>query len=40
MKVKELVRVDEVAVAKTKAQLKAERTPDPGYVVERAVPPR
>lgn len=38
MKVKELVRVDEVAAAKTKAQLKAERTPDPGYVVERAVP--
>lgn len=38
MKVKELVRVEEVAEAKTKRELKAERKPDPGFFVEKAVP--
>jgi ribosomal protein L30 len=38
MKVKELVRVDEVERPLTKAEVKAERTPDPGFYVERAVP--
>lgn len=38
MKVKELVRVEEVDRPKTAAELKAERTPDAGYWVEKAVP--
>ncbi len=38
MKVKELVRVEEVEHAKTKAELRLERRPDPGFWVERAVP--
>lgn len=38
MKVKELVAVEEVAEAKTKDELKAERKPDPGYYVEKQVP--
>ncbi|TLD25299.1 hypothetical protein PspLS_05995 [Pyricularia sp. CBS 133598] len=37
MKVKELVRVEEVEHAKTKFELKAERKPDPGFYVEKAV---
>ena len=36
MKVKELVRVQEVDRALTRAEVKAERTPDPGFYVERA----
>lgn len=35
MKVKELVRVEEVGRALTAAELKASRTPDPGFWVER-----
>ena len=35
MKVKELVRVEEVDQALTKAEVKSERTPDRGYWVER-----
>jgi len=38
MKVKELVKVQEVDRALTKQELKAERTPDPGFYVEKAVP--
>lgn len=38
LKVKELVRVQEVERALDKAQVKAERTPDTGFYVERAVP--
>ncbi len=39
-KVKELVKVEEVAEARTKGEMKAERTPDPGFVlVERALTP-
>ncbi len=38
MKVKELVRVEEVDRALTKAEVKAERTPDRGFYVETAVP--
>jgi large subunit ribosomal protein L30 len=37
-KVKELVTVDEVAEPLTKAQVKAERTPEPGFYVEKAMP--
>jgi ribosomal protein L30 len=37
-KVKELVRVEEVDRALTKAEVKAERTPDPGFYVEKPVP--
>lgn len=37
-KVKELVRVQEVAEPLTKKQVKAERTPDTGFYVETAVP--
>jgi ribosomal protein L30 len=37
LKVKELVRVTEVPRALSKAELKAERTPDPGFYVERSV---
>jgi ribosomal protein L30 len=36
LKVKELVRVSEVPRALTKAELKEERTPDPGFYVERS----
>lgn len=35
MKVKELVRVDEVGRAQSKAEIHAERKPDPGFYVER-----
>ncbi|CAG9979360.1 unnamed protein product [Clonostachys byssicola] len=35
-KVKELVRVEEVEKALTKQELKASRTPDPGFYVEKA----
>lgn len=38
LKVKELVKVEEVAEAMTKAQVKASRTPDPGFYMEKAVP--
>ncbi|KAL5345146.1 hypothetical protein V498_07222 [Pseudogymnoascus sp. VKM F-4517 (FW-2822)] len=38
MKVKELVKVEEVAEAKTKDELSAERRPDPGFFIERAAP--
>jgi ribosomal protein L30 len=38
LKVKELVRVQEVDAALTKAEVKAERTPDKGFYIERAVP--
>lgn len=34
MSVKELLLVEEVAERKTKAQMKAERKPDPGFYVE------
>lgn len=37
MKVKELVRVEEVDRALSKAEVKAERTPAPGFYIERAV---
>lgn len=37
-KVKELVRVQEVDKALTKHQVKAERTPDAGFFVEKAMP--
>ena len=37
LKVKELVRVEEVPEAMTKAQVKASRTPDPGFYVESKV---
>jgi ribosomal protein L30 len=35
MKVKELIKVDEVDALKTKAELKAERKPDAGFYVEK-----
>lgn len=38
MKVKELVHVQEVSNALSKAELRDERKPDPGYYVEHAVP--
>ena len=38
MKVKELVRVQEVEEALSKAEVKAERTPDTGFYIEKAVP--
>lgn len=38
MKVKELVAVQEVDKPLTKEELKAERSPDPGFYVESAVP--
>ncbi|KAJ2892263.1 Ribosomal protein L30 [Zalerion maritima] len=38
MKVKELVKVEEVPRALTRDEVKAERTPDPGFWVERMVP--
>lgn len=38
LKVKEIVRVEEVAEAMTKQQLKASRTPDPGFYLESKVP--
>ena len=38
MKVKELVKVEEVAEPKTKEQLSAERRPEPGFYVEKTVP--
>ncbi|KAK5997229.1 YmL33 [Cladobotryum mycophilum] len=38
MKVKELVRVQEVENALSKAQVKAARTPDKGFYIEKAVP--
>lgn len=38
MRVKELVHVEEVAEALTPEQLKAERTPDAGYYIEKAMP--
>ncbi|KAK4079461.1 Ribosomal_L30 domain-containing protein [Trichoderma simmonsii] len=37
MKVKELVRVQEVERRLTKREVKAERTPDKGFYVEKAV---
>lgn len=37
-KVKELVRVEEVAEPMTDAQIKAARTPDPGFYVETRAP--
>jgi hypothetical protein len=37
MKVKELVRVEEVEKALTKGEVKEERTPDRGFVVEGSV---
>ena len=36
LKVKELVAVSEVEKASTKAEVKAQRTPDPGYYIERS----
>ena len=38
LKVKELVRVEEVPEALTKGQVKAERTPDKGFYMEKPVP--
>ena len=38
MKVKELVRVEEVDKPLSKAELKAERTPERGFWLEKAVP--
>ena len=38
MKVKELVRVEEVDRALTPAEMRAERRPDPGFWLEKAVP--
>ncbi|KAH8706510.1 hypothetical protein BGZ61DRAFT_531691 [Ilyonectria robusta] len=38
LKVKELVRVQEVDRALSKQEVKAERTPDKGFYVEKAVP--
>lgn len=38
MKVKELVRVEEVDHALTREQMKEERRPPPGFYVEKAVP--
>lgn len=38
MKVKELVSVREVDRPLTKEELKAERRPDPGFYMEKAVP--
>jgi large subunit ribosomal protein L30 len=38
MKVKELVSVEEVDKPLTKAEVKAERTPDPGFWLEKAAP--
>jgi large subunit ribosomal protein L30 len=37
MKVKELVKVQEVDRALTRQEVKAERTPDPGFYIERTV---
>lgn len=37
-RVKELVRVDEVDHPLSKAELKASRTPDKGFYIEKAVP--
>jgi hypothetical protein len=36
--VKELVRVEEVDRALSKREVKAARTPDPGFYIEKAVP--
>jgi large subunit ribosomal protein L30 len=38
MKVKELISVEEVDKPLTKAEVKAERTPDPGFWLEKAAP--
>jgi len=38
LKVKELVRVEEVDKALTRREVKAERTPEPGFWVERRAP--
>lgn len=38
MRVKELVSVQEVDKPLTKAEVKAERTPDPGFYLEKAAP--
>ncbi|KAI0993005.1 hypothetical protein K3495_g15179 [Podosphaera aphanis] len=38
MKVKELVSIKEVDKALTKNELKAERTPDPGFYIESRMP--
>ncbi|KAK0389816.1 hypothetical protein NLU13_3389 [Sarocladium strictum] len=38
LKVKELVRVEEVPVALSKREVKAARTPDKGFYLEKAVP--
>ncbi len=38
MVLKEIVRVAEVDTPMTKAEMKARRTPDPGYVIEQRAP--
>ncbi|RDL39256.1 putative 50S ribosomal protein L30 [Venustampulla echinocandica] len=38
MRVKELVSVEEVEKPLTKAEVKAERTPEPGFYLEKAAP--
>ncbi len=38
MKVKELIKVEEVAAPKTKEELSQERRPDAGFYIEMAVP--
>jgi ribosomal protein L30 len=38
MKVKELIKVEEVAEPKTKDELRAERRPDAGFYIEKAAP--
>jgi ribosomal protein L30 len=38
LKVKELVRVEEVPAALSKGEVKAARTPDKGFYLEKAVP--
>lgn len=38
LKVKELVRVEEVPIAMSKREVKAARTPDKGFYLEKAVP--
>ncbi len=40
MKVKELVRVEEVERAQSKVEVRAARRPDPGFYVEREMLPR
>ncbi|KAL2214110.1 hypothetical protein CC79DRAFT_1328002 [Sarocladium strictum] len=38
LKVKELVRVEEVPTALSKQEVKAARTPEPGFYLEKAMP--